>query len=51
MRRIPDRRNLRAALTHERWLAGARRAPRALEDVKKVLTDRELATCPTPTDR
>jgi hypothetical protein len=33
-----------AALTHERWLSGVRRAPRALEDVKKVLTGK-MATC------
>src|SRR5262249_3474639 len=29
---------LRAALAQGRWPAGARRAPRALEDVRKVLT-------------
>ena len=35
----------RAALFQERWPAGARRARRALEDVKKVITNSDNIRC------
>ena len=41
----PGQRHPRAALTQERWPAGARRAPRALEDVKKVITTSDNIRC------